>query len=465
MAPVRASAHPACRLLGASMAAAAHPIAATAATTPGQMVPPRVRQCSCLGSLCSAAPAVRHRWAVTLARGRLRVMGCLVLLAASTAQVYIAATSQGFVAPGLRDLSGARGRQAGRSGAVRRRTSLSSSRYGKVGPPEYDGRRQDLWWLWRGHEVRYHFEQPPDADPDEPRDAVVLVHGFGGNVEHWRKNIGYLASQGFDVFAIDLLGYGYSAKPDPRIATPIVVDPTMPERFYNIPLWGEQLADFLVEVVGAGRRKSRARLICNSVGSSVGLQVAVTRPELVEAVKLLNPSLRKLHQKKQGIVEKPFVPLVQWTLRETPVGEVFFENLATAEAVQTVLRQIYPLRPEAVNDEFVQCILRPGLTPGAAKVFMDFISYSAGPLPEEQLAELDKRFRSQDEGVPRVWLGWGTDDPWEPVDEGYELYGPHRFSVVERFERLPGLGHCPMDEAPDLVHPFFLDFLRSPTRR
>lgn len=38
-----------------------------------------------------------------------------------------------------------------------------------------------------------------------------------------------------------------------------------------------------------------------------------------------------------------------------------------------------------VTDELVQIILSPGLEPGAVEVFLEFICYSGGPLPEELL--------------------------------------------------------------------------------
>lgn len=54
------------------------------------------------------------------------------------------------------------------------------------------------------------------------------------------------------------------------------------------------------------------------------------------------------------------------------------------QGVKNVLRQCYG-NPAAVTDELVDLILTPGLQPGAVDVFLDFISYSFGPLPEEQL--------------------------------------------------------------------------------
>jgi len=41
-----------------------------------------------------------------------------------------------------------------------------------------------------------------------------------------------------------------------------------------------------------------------------------------------------------------------------------------------------------VTEELVQKILLPGLEPGAADVFLEFICYSGGPLPEELLPQV-----------------------------------------------------------------------------
>eukprot|EP00967_Tisochrysis_lutea_P018996 scaffold21561_cov16-Tisochrysis_lutea.AAC.1 len=52
------------------------------------------------------------------------------------------------------------------------------------------------------------------------------------------------------------------------------------------------------------------------------------------------------------------------------------------QAVRNVLTQAYG-RKEAVTDELVEAILQPGLAPGAVDVFLDFISYSGGPVRKQ----------------------------------------------------------------------------------
>lgn len=58
---------------------------------------------------------------------------------------------------------------------------------------------------------------------------LLLVHGFGASIGHWRKNIPVLAAGGYRVYAIDLLGFGSSDKPALN---------------YTVELWQEQLKDF-----------------------------------------------------------------------------------------------------------------------------------------------------------------------------------------------------------------------------
>ncbi|KAJ4786832.1 alpha/beta-Hydrolases superfamily protein [Rhynchospora pubera] len=279
-------------------------------------------------------------------------------------------------------------------------------------------------WIWRGYRIRYQYAGT--AGP-----ALVLIHGFGANSDHWRKNIPFLAASN-SVYAIDLIGYGYSDKPNPR---------ELGGSFYTFDTWADQLNSFCSEVVG-----DRAFFICNSIGGLVGLQAAVTDPSICKGIVLLDISLRMLHIKKQPWYGRPFIKSFQSLLRNTPVGKLFFNAVATSDSVKSILCQCYH-DTSAVTDELVQIILQPGLDPGAADVFLEFICYSDGPLPEELLPKVE---------CP-VLVAWGEKDPWEPVELG-RAYAD--FKAVEDFIVLPNVGHCPQDEAPDLVNPMVESFVR-----
>ena len=127
---------------------------------------------------------------------------------------------------------------------------------------------------------------------------------------------------------------------------------------------------------------------------------------------------------------------------------------AKAETVRAVLEMAYA-DPKQVSDQLIDAILTPGLTDGATKVFLDFISYSAGPLPEEQLRILsvDEKYKN----IP-VWMAWGEKDPWEPIDQGRRYA---EYPCVKEFKTIVGAGHCPMDEDPEQVNGMIVDFLKA----
>ncbi len=62
-------------------------------------------------------------------------------------------------------------------------------------------------YKWRNQQIRYQRAGPTSGKP------VVLVHGLFVNSDHWRKTIKALSSEGYNVHALDLWGYGYSSKP------------------------------------------------------------------------------------------------------------------------------------------------------------------------------------------------------------------------------------------------------------
>jgi len=316
--------------------------------------------------------------------------------------------------------------------------------------------------------VRY---QALGEENDGP--AILFVHGLFVNADHWRRNLPAAAEAGFRVFAIDLLGSGYSDKPSPRSEETQAIngergrDLGEPEvelstssgdmrrtavplahplgSVYNIYTWSEQLCDFAKEVLGA----SGAVLVGNSIGAVVGLQAASDEPQLFGGVLLVNPRFREEHVAEAPPVVRPFVSLVQGLLRETPVGRWLFDVIATPSNVKTILKEPY-FDASQVTDELVDVLLSPLLSSGAAEVIFDTLSYSTGPLLEQQLQ--DGRISAP------IWVCWGERDPWTPPKRVTSL---KRFPAVKRVVGLPDVGHCPHDEAPDPFNSLLIEFASS----
>ena len=97
--------------------------------------------------------------------------------------------------------------------------------------------------------------------------AIVLLHGLGGFGESWRKTIDVLAESA-DVLAVDLPGYGLSAKPRTR---------------YDLEFFTRVLHGFL-EATGVGH----VSLVGHSLGGAVAVTYALTHPARVDRLALVS---------------------------------------------------------------------------------------------------------------------------------------------------------------------------------
>jgi pimeloyl-ACP methyl ester carboxylesterase len=283
----------------------------------------------------------------------------------------------------------------------------------------------DRFWTWRGYEIGYCAEGL-EEHPDKL--AIILIHGFGASVGHWRKNLPVL-SQSTRVYAIDLIGFGSSAQPKPS------------ELAYTFETWGQQVADFVREVVG-----DRAILIGNSIGAVVAMQAAIYAPDLIVKTVLINCSLRLLQEQNQLNMiwfRRVGVIAVQNILGKRAIAKLFFDQVRKPRSVKRILSQAY-FDKEAVTDELIEILIKPAQNPNAVDVFMAFVRYSQGPRPEDLLAILP---------CEAIVL-WGDRDPWEPIEMGRKSFT--KFDCVKEFIDLPNAGHCPQDEAPELVNPILL---------
>jgi pimeloyl-ACP methyl ester carboxylesterase len=102
--------------------------------------------------------------------------------------------------------------------------------------------------------------------------ALILVHGGGAGADSWGnwKDTLPLYAERFHVFALDMIGFGRSAKPAADAYD------------YGQPQRNRHLAAF-IEALGV----TPANLVGNSMGGATALGVAIARPELVRKLVLM----------------------------------------------------------------------------------------------------------------------------------------------------------------------------------
>lgn len=284
-----------------------------------------------------------------------------------------------------------------------------------------DGLKVDSW-QWKGHQIAY-----TALGTGQP---ILLIHGFGASIGHWRKNISVLAEAGYRVFAIDLLGFGGSDKPP--------LD-------YSMELWEEMLADFWQTHIQAP-----TVFVGNSIGALLALIMLANHPEMASAGVLLNAAGGLNHRPEElnlplRLVMGAFTKLVS----SPSLGGFVFNQVRQKPRIRNTLYQVYGDRT-AVTDELVDLLYEPSCDPGAQKVFASILTAPPGPSPDELLPRITQ---------PLLVL-WGEADPWTPITGSvpYQTLATEEPQRV-RFIPLPGAGHCPHDECPDQVNRAILDWL------
>jgi len=298
-------------------------------------------------------------------------------------------------------------------------------------------------WIWETH--RIHWIHHAATDTGQGRlGSVVLIHGFGACVSHWRHTMADL-NPGLDVYALDLLGFGASDKPRSRLSGE--PDEAGSVR-YCFDLWAGQVQAFLKEVVPAGP----VQLIGNSIGALVAL-VAADRLQSaghpLHQVVLIDCAQRTLDERRLSSLpgwERASRPLVKRLVRQRWLLTPLFRFVGRPSFIRQVLAQAYPSGAN-LDDELVQILLKPALDVGAVESFRGFVNLFEDHLAPDHLARLT---------VP-VRMIWGARDPWE--DPAEAQHWADQFSCIEELVVLEGLGHCPHDEDPGRVNPILRRWL------
>lgn len=284
------------------------------------------------------------------------------------------------------------------------------------------GRQRD--WVWRGWQIRYTYLR----GKQEGEPPMVLIHGFGAAIAHWRHNLPIL-SETHTVYALDLLGFGASRK--------AFTD-------YSIELWAEQVYQFWRTVIGVP-----TIFMGNSLGSLVSLTAVARHPEMGKGLILINlpdvlarsemlsPPVQKVVSGIESLFAAP------WLLRG------LFAILRSRSVIRRWAKLAYP-QVSALDEELVTILSTPPRDELAADAFVALVrsalSRNFSPPVKELLVSLE---------VP-ILLLWGEQDKFIPPSLARSFVGinPNLELVM-----LPNLGHCPHDEAPEQFHQVILPWL------
>lgn len=272
--------------------------------------------------------------------------------------------------------------------------------------------------------VRFHLYE---ARPSRKRRTtpVLLLHGVPETALTWDR---LLAELGTDRVAVapDLKGLGRSEARGP----------------YDIPTLVSELAalvlhefDGPVDVVG------------HDWGGSLGLALAGERPDLVRRLVVEAGPYREIDPTRawyMGLAALPVVPDVAFTLAAERIVRQVWATCWKAEGAPEHLDEYVAAYTPPERWGAMLAYYRAAVRPRLAR------AVTGGPrhtgLPRAK--------------VERALVVWGTDDPPMPLHVGEAVVrdlGPEATMLT-----VPGVGHWPHEEAPDVVVPAIAEFLRSP---
>lgn len=249
---------------------------------------------------------------------------------------------------------------------------------------------------------------------------VLLLHGIPLSLVTWRHNIADLAKH-FTVVALDLKGFGRSEKSEGDYS---------PEGHIRAI---RQVLDSL--------GISNIYIVASSYACALAVHLAVTHPELVGKIVLINSvgcassqhSLERLV--RIGLVST-FIKLL---LRSEAAGRILFASR---------LRKSYG-SPKSYSNKLCTEYFNLLRHDHGEETFLSTLRQ----FDEHNLLPLFPTIQQD------TLILWGNRDQILPIDNGYKIRSLIQHS---RLEVLSGCGHLPHEEAPDKVNNLIINFLRGP---
>lgn len=240
--------------------------------------------------------------------------------------------------------------------------------------------------------------------------TILLLHGFGESLTTWRAIFDPLAESA-RVTAIDLPGFGGSAKPDTA---------------YSLPAMTDRLSRFIDEWM-----PGTLVVIGHSMGGELAASLALARPDRVRLLVLIAPA--GFHIGLGGIVDTMYPRKAQTLGR----------YLGLRSFVTPIHDPSWLGEPDSVAN--YDLTTDPRYSRAVARVLTEF-----------DFLALRERFR--DITQPTLLI-WGGNDPVVPFSAADSIA---RLIPCSRFVPLPQAFHRPHAEVPDTVIKVLKDFLQNP---
>lgn len=251
--------------------------------------------------------------------------------------------------------------------------------------------------------------------------AVVFLHGTSGHLEAFIRNIPAHAAAGYRCHVIDMLGHGYTGKPDFR---------------YEIPRYAEHLAAYL-DAAGL----PAAHLVGESLGGWVAAWLASEQPERVLSLQLLAAGGTKAN------------PAVMDRIRTSTLKAVSSDDI---ELTRSRLRLLMH-DPANVSEELVEVRHRIYHQPDFVAGIENLLCLQDMETRQRNLLRPDRLGKIK---APTLVV-WGHENPFGDVPEAKAM---HEAIPGSRLELYAECGHWPQHEQHELYNPLSLEFLAAAQR-
>jgi 4,5:9,10-diseco-3-hydroxy-5,9,17-trioxoandrosta-1(10),2-diene-4-oate hydrolase len=264
--------------------------------------------------------------------------------------------------------------------------------------------------------VKIHYQRAGSGRP------LLLLHGLVGSAKNWRRNINFLA-QDSDVYAIDLFNMGQS------------------ERVPGLDAGLEATADRLAAYMDA-LGLDEADIAAHSHGGAVAMMFAARHSDRVRRLILFAPAnpfcdlghqLIRFYQTRFGIWVARQIPSLPRMLKATALSRMYGDpSRVSAGALEGYIEGLHI---PGTMDHVLQIVQRWFVDMGLLRSVLDRLV--AKP----------------------TLLIWGDRDRAVGLNSAREL---QRILPQSSLMVLPGVGHIPFEEMPEICNKAMRDWLLKP---